>query len=168
MRVAIRPEEPRDWEAIDAVIEAAFRDAPHADHTEQFIVRALRKAGALSVSLLAQLDGAVVGHVAASPVTTSDASIGWFGIGPVSVHPDYQGRGIGSQLMERVLLELRGLGAAGCVVLGEPAYYGRFGFRHEPQLIFPDAPSEYFQAIVFGPTLPRGVVAYHEAFGARE
>jgi putative acetyltransferase len=93
--------------------------------------------------------------------------VDWFGLGPISVLPQFQGRGVGSRLMETALAALREEGAAGCVVLGEPAYYGRFGFRCEPQLVFPDAPAEYFQALPFGPTLPRGVVAYHEGFGAR-
>lgn len=168
MKVTIRPERPEDCEAIDAVTTAAFLEAPQADHTEQFIVKALRNAGVLSVSLVADLDGAIIGHVAASPVTISDNSPGWFGVGPVSVHPECQGRGVGSQLMENVLDALRDMGAVGCVVLGEPAYYGRFGFRAEPHLVLPNVPPEYFQAIKFVPSRARGVVSYHAAFGARE
>jgi putative acetyltransferase len=167
MEVRIRDERPVDCAAIDAVTVAAFLDAPYSDHTEQFIVMALRRAGALTVSLVAEVGGEVVGHVAVSSVTISDGSAGWFGLGPISVLPERQRRGIGSRLMEAALAALRSKGAAGCVVLGEPAYYGRFGFRREPQLVFPDAPAEYFQAIAFGPSLPRGVVAYHDGFGAR-
>jgi putative acetyltransferase len=168
VKVDIRAEQPTDCEAIDAVTAAAFLNAPYSDHTEQFIVKGLRKAGELSISLVAELDGVVIGHVAVSPVTIADGSTGWFGLGPISVLPEYQGRGIGSQLMKTALDALRHMGAAGCVVLGEPAYYGRFGFRVEPRLVFPAAPAEYFQAISFGPPVPRGIVAYHRAFGATQ
>jgi putative acetyltransferase len=58
-------------------------------------------------------------------------------------------------------------GGAGCVVLGEPGYYGRFGFRVDPNLVLPDTPPEYFQVISFGSSQPRGVVAYHDAFNAK-
>jgi len=69
--------------------------------------------------------------------------------------------------MREALRILRETGAAGCVVLGEPDYYGRFGFRAKPDLILPEVPPEYFQAISFGSTLPRGTVSYHEAFNAQ-
>lgn len=90
----------------------------------------------------------------------------WFG--PISVSPAYQGMGIGAKLMNEALRRLRALGASGCVVLGEPAYYGRFGFRAEPTLVLPDVPPEYFQAVAFGGEIPTGAVSYHEAFEARK
>jgi putative acetyltransferase len=168
MDVDIRRENPADIAPIDAVTAAAFLEAPHTSHTEQFIVAALRAAGALSVSLVAEAEGVVVGHVAVSPVTISDGTPGWFGLGPISVLPAWQGRGVGSALMSAALEALRELGAAGCVVLGEPAYYGRFGFKAEPRLVLPGIPVEYFQAVVFGATaVPRGHVAYHAGFDAQ-
>ncbi|WP_257387894.1 GNAT family N-acetyltransferase [Tahibacter caeni] len=167
MSLHLRHETPGDAAAIDAVTVAAFRDAPHTQHTEQFIVRALRAAGQLSVSLVAEHDGVMVGHVAMSTVAISDGAKDWYGLGPVSVIPSHQGRGIGSQLVTQTLADLRERGAAGCVVLGEPGYYSRFGFRAEPQLNFPGVPPEYFQALPFGAALPRGNVSYHEAFSAR-
>lgn len=164
----IRSETPSDAAAIEAVTAAAFLEAPHTSHTEQFIVAALRAAGALSVSLVAEAEGNVVGHVAVSPVTISDGTIGWYGLGPISVLPAWQGRGVGSELMRAALSALREMGAAGCVVLGEPAYYGRFGFKAEPGLVLPDIPPEYFQAISFGgANLPCGVVNYQDAFEAQ-
>jgi putative acetyltransferase len=57
---------------------------------------------------------------------------------------------------------------AGCVLLGEPEYYGRFGFQADPNLMLPDIPPEYFQAIALDSSRPRGTVSYHEAFKARE
>lgn len=167
MMTVIRAELPPDIPAIHAVTEMAFRHAPHTDHTEQFIVDALRRAGALSISLVAEQAGRVVGHVAVSPVSISDGSLGWYGLGPISVTPELQGRGIGSELMKTALRLLQEKGAAGCVLLGDPAYYSRFGFRHEPGLVLPDVPPEYFQALPFDTALPHGVVTYHEAFNAR-
>ncbi len=145
---------------------AAFLNAPHTSHTEQFIVSALRKARRLTISLVADLEGSVVGHVAVSPVTISDGASGWFGLGPISVAPEHQRRGVGSRLMREALSILREQGAAGCVVLGEPEYYSRFGFEVDPNLILPEVPPEYFQAVSFGSSRPLGTVSYHEAFNA--
>lgn len=167
MNPLVRSETPSDVAAIHAVTVAAFLHAPHTDHTEQFIVDALRKAGALTISLVAEDGGVVVGHVAVSPVSISDGSAGWFGLGPISVSPELQGRGIGSLLMQGALRLLRERGAAGCVLLGDSAYYSRFGFRPEPGLVLPDVPPEYFQTLPFGQSLPRGVVTYHAAFSVR-
>lgn len=164
MNIDIRQEAPGDASAIAALTEAAFASAAHASGTEHRIVDALRAAGALTVSLVAVEAGVLVGHVAVSPVTVSDGASDWNGLGPISVAPPRQGQGIGSALMNHALAELRRLGAAGCVVLGEPGYYSRFGFRQEPALVLPDVPPEYFQAIRFRGPLPAGDVAYHQAF----
>lgn len=169
MKCVVRSETVEDVALIEAVTAAAFLEAPHTSHTEQFIVSGLRAAGALSVSLVAEVDGEVAGHVALSPVTISDGTPGWFGLGPISVSPAWQGQGVGSALMHAALEKLRTMGAAGCVVVGEPAYYGRFGFRAEAGLALPGIPPEYFQALAFGgAALPSGVVAYHEAFNATD
>ena len=167
MDISIRSEETADALSIEAVIVAAFLNSPHTSYTEQFIVRALRKAGKLSVSLVAALEGVVVGHAAASPVTISDGASGWFGLGPISVMPEYQRRRIGSRLVSNTLRVLREGGASGCVVLGEPDFYGRFGFRPEPNLILREVPAEYFQAISFRSSLPRGIVTYDGVFSAQ-
>lgn len=166
MDIGIRNETPADADAIEAVTAAAFLDAPHSSHTEQFIVNELRKAEQLTVSLVAEAEDLIVGHVAVSPVTISDGSSGWYGLGPISVMPAYQNRGIGSRLMEQALEALRGLGAAGCVVLGEPEYYRRFGFAAESALVLPGVPAEYFQAVRFRGRMPAGTVSYPEAFDA--
>jgi len=142
----------------------SFPQGPAHEHTEQFIVNELRRAGQLSVSLVAEDNAAIVGHVAVSPVSISDAGDGWYGLGPISVAPGRQGQGIGGQLMAQALAELRRLGAAGCVVLGDPEYYCRFGFKTEPSLVLPDVPPEHFQAISFHGTIPAGTVSYHQAF----
>ena len=164
--IGIRNELPADVAAIDAVTRAAFTSARHSSGTEHAIVRALRDAGRLAVSLVAEADGEVVGHVAASPVTVTDGSTGWYGLGPVSVAPAHQRRNIGATLVTRALSSLRAAGAAGCVVLGDPGYYARFGFRPEPRLVLPGVPAGYFQALPFDADRPAGEVAYHAAFEA--
>ena len=166
MNIQIRKEAVTDAAAIESVTVAAFLNAPHTGHTEQFIVNALRNSGQLTISLVADDDGIVIGHVAVSPVTISDGATGWYGLGPISVLPARQGQGIGSQLMGFALTEIRAIGAAGCVVLGDPAYYSRFGFNVEPSLVFPGVPSEYFQAVSFGRPFPCGTVSYHASFAA--
>lgn len=163
----IRPEQPNDSAAIEVVTIAAFAQAPHSDQTEHFIVRALRAAGVLAVSLVAEEGGKVVGHVAVSPVQISDGTPGWYGLGPISVVPERQGQGVGTQLMHAALQALRALGARGCVVLGDPAFYGRLGFVAEPALQYPGVSPMYFQALAWGAPLPRGTVAYHAAFAAQ-
>lgn len=162
----IREEVPSDAAAIEAVTVAAFHSATHTSHTEQFIVRALRDSGKLAVSLVAEENGRIIGHVAASPVTISDGTSSFYGLGPVSVAPAHQGHGVGTLLIERALAQLRALGAEGCVVLGEPGYYSRFGFNAEPTLVLPGVPPEYFQSIPFVGPLPSGQVKYHDSFEA--
>jgi putative acetyltransferase len=164
MNFSIRPETPADCSAIEAVTVSAFLDAPHTSHTEQHIVAALREAGSLTISLVAEADGTVVGHVAISPVSIADGASGWFGLGPVSVLPKLQRQGVGSRLVREALGILRERGASGCVVLGEPEYYGRFGFQANRDLVLPGVPPGYFQAVSFDSSRPRGVVTYHAAF----
>src|SRR5512135_3448560 len=167
MRFRIRAEAPQDFAAIEAVTIAAFLNAPHTSHTEQFIVGALRNSGRLSVSLVADHNGTVIGHIALSPVVISNGATHWFGLGPISVAPEHQCQGVGANLVQHALAELRRLGASGCVVLGDPEYYARFGFKVEPSLVLTGVPSEYFQALSFGGPLPSGTVSYHESFAAQ-
>ncbi|WP_148254450.1 GNAT family N-acetyltransferase [Aidingimonas lacisalsi] len=166
MNLTVRNATPGDADRIVTVIESAFQAVPHSDHTEQFIVNALQEAGALSVSLAAAVDRVIIGHVALSPVHISDGTTEWYGVGPVSVLPDYQGKGAGSRLMKRALNDIKTQGASGCVVLGDPDYYGRFGFQAVEGLVFPGVPAEYFQALSFGNGFPQGEVTYHRAFYA--
>lgn len=168
MNIIVRDEEITDIEAIEELTKAAFQNAEHTSHTEHFIVNSLRTHGQLTISLVAIEDGSIIGHVAISPVEMSSGEIGWYGLGPISVHPDKQGCGIGSLLMNKSLQKLKQLGAQGCVLLGEPSYYSRFGFKNYPQLILPNVPSEYFQAVTFSGNIPKANVKYHEAFNATQ
>jgi predicted N-acetyltransferase YhbS len=166
MGITVREELPTDVDAISRLTEAAFRDHPHSNHTEQFIINALRRSERLTISLVAVDGGAILGHVAFSPVTISCGVAGWYGLGPISTLPSRQREGIGSTLINSALAELKRIGAAGCVVLGDHGFYGRFGFKARPGLELRGAPAEHFLAISFGAEPPIGSVRYHEAFGA--
>lgn len=163
MPMHIRPEAPGDAAAIAGVVERAFATHPLSTHTEQTIVRSLREAGALSVSLVAEQDRRVVGHIAFSAVRIGDGAPGWYGLGPLAVEPALQRQGIGTALVEAGLERLRALAAAGCVVVGSPAYYGRFGFGASG-LTYPGVPARNVMARVFAGKAPSGEVAYHAAF----
>lgn len=160
----IRIEQPQDAAEIRALTTAAFATAPHASGTEAQIVDDLRAAGDLHLSLVAECDGRIVGHAAWSPVQIAGVT-GWFGLGPVSVSPDHQRRGIGGALIRDGLARLVATGAAGCVVLGEPAYYRRFGFV-PGNLRYPGPPPDYFLRLGFGTDTPMGIVRYAPAFEA--
>jgi len=166
--ILIRDEREDDAEVITAVTSAAFETMEISDHTEQFIVKALRAAGALTVSLVAEVDGAVVGHIAFSPIAISDGTPDWYGLGPVSVLPKDQRMGIGKALIWEGLARLKGLGAKGCCLVGHPEYYGRFGLENVTGLGLEGVPPEAFFALAFDGPMPQGSVAFHEAFGARE
>ncbi|MBP6861709.1 MAG: N-acetyltransferase [Neisseriaceae bacterium] len=168
MNLVIRKEYPEDIDSITQLITVAFKNEEYSSHTEQFIVKALRSKEQLTVSLVAVEGGKVVGHVAISPVQLSTGTSGWYGLGPISVLPDHQGQGVGSALMKAALTELEHAGGIGCVVLGDPNYYGRFGFKTHPELELPGVPQEYFQAKVLVGELPKGTVQYHKAFEAIE
>jgi predicted N-acetyltransferase YhbS len=165
--ITIRQEAPNDIPAVYRVTTTAFLVAPHTRHTEQFIVDALRRAGKLAVSRVATHNDEVVGHVAASPVKIDAQEGAWYGLGPVSVLPSYQRRGIGSALVMDALLVLSSSGAAGCVVLGDPAFYERFGFKNNADLTLPGVPPEHFLAVAFESSMPSGIVTYHDAFQAQ-
>ncbi len=163
--MVIRPETPQDIIAIEQVTIAAFEGRPYADKTEHLIVNGLRNAGALSISLVAEMDGKVVGHAAFSVVTVNGDDIGWYGLGPISVLPEFQKQGIGSKLINIGLAQLRDIGARGCVLEGSPAYYQRFGFKAYPGLFYEGAPAaEYFMALPFYENVPQGKVEFHRAF----
>ena len=170
MTLQLRHETPNDRAAIEAVTIAAFANAAHTSHTEQFIVRALRAANELTLSIIAEEHGQIIGHVALSPVTITDGhgnkTAGWYGLGPISVLPERQGQGIGSRLMEQALSELRAMQAAGCVLLGDPAYYTRFGFLAHAGLQLPGVPPSYFMALALHGPVPEGIAHYSDAFDA--
>ena len=160
----LRKETVADVDAISEVTIAAFKNHPISKHTEQFIINALRNANALTISLVAEIDGRVVGHIAFSPVIISDGTKDWYGLGPVSVLPDYQKQGIGTSLINEGLSLLKDMGGKGCALVGDPNYYKRFGFKNYPQLIHDGVPQEVFLALPFNEKVPQGTIAFHEGF----
>jgi putative acetyltransferase len=164
--IAIRSETNTDISAITEVTIAAFRTLKISNHTEQFIIAALRNAKALKISLVAELDGRVIGHIAFSPVTISDDTPNWYGLGPVSVLPEYQRKGIGKAMILEGLARLKDLKAQGCCLVGHPDYYRKFGFRNISGLVHKGVPPEVFFALTFDSHTPQGIVTFHEGFKA--
>ncbi len=120
-----RPGNEQDCRIITRIEYTAFKGhpmhAPGAEPTEHLIVERLRASGNLTLSLLAEVDGEPVGHVALSPVVVGADHIGWYLLGPVGVLPPMQGRGIGSALIREALRRMRKAGALGVVLVGDPA-----------------------------------------------
>ena len=162
----IRAENKNDIEKIAQITAAAFKGKPYADGSEPLIIQRLREANALSLSLVAEVDGKVVGHAAFSVVTINGEEKGWYGLGPISVAPELQKQGIGSQLIRKGLSLLHERGARGCALEGDPNYYQRFGFRSYPQLTYAGAPDpKYFMALPFYyQEVPHGKAEFHKAF----
>jgi putative acetyltransferase len=165
-KIVIRNETDADVSAITEVTVAAFKTLEISNHTEQFIIAALRTAKALKVSLVAELDGRVIGHIAFSPVTISDGTPNWYGLGPVSVLPAYQRQGIGKALIREGLSRLKDMNAKGCCLVGHPDYYRKFGFKNMSGLVHEGAPQEVFFALSFDGHTPQGTVAFHQGFRA--
>jgi putative acetyltransferase len=164
--IVIRNEAHDDVSAITEVTIAAFKTLEISNHTEQFIVDALRAAKALTVSLVAEMDGRVIGHIAFSPITISDGTPNWYGLGPVSVLPEYQRKGIGTELIKEGLARLKDMSAQGCCLVGHPEYYRKFGFENTSGLGHEGVPQEVFFAMSFDGYTPQGTVAFHDGFKA--
>lgn len=160
----IRLEEATDADAIRHITQQAFAGAEHSSGTEGAIIDSLRATGTLTLSLVAVDNDHIIGHVAFSPIVVDGRDVGWFGLGPVSVKPGFQGQGTGGRLIRDGLARLRADGAQGCVVLGDPGYYHRFGFGSDPSLTFEGVPPEYFMVMPFIGSRPSGQVRYQPAF----
>jgi putative acetyltransferase len=160
----VRPETPRDFDAIREINLEAFKGHPFSRQTEHLIVEGLRAANALALSLVAEADGVVVGHIAFSAASIGGVIAGLYLLGPVAVRPDFQGRGIGRALIEEGLGTLRTRAAYGCVLVGDPAYYGRFGFRSQPPIWCEGVPQENVLFLAMQGEAPTGEVRHHPAF----
>ena len=160
----IRSETPRDFDVVREVNIVAFEHHPFSHQTEHLIVEALRAADALELSLVAEIDDEVVGHIAFSAASIGGTSSGWFLLGPVAVLPDHQGRGIGRALVETGVDALRSRGARGCVLVGDPVFYRRFGFRQYPGITWESVPDENVLCLSMSGDAPVGEVSHHRAF----
>ena len=160
----IRDETADDAAAVAALVADAFSAVAFSDGCEPAIIAGLRDADALTLSLVAETEGEIAGHIAFSPVTIGGARGSWFGLGPLAVRPVSQGRGIGAAFVRVGLERLGASGAGGCVVFGDPAYYRRFGFTAGHGLALAGAPAGYFMALPFAAEVPAGEVRFHPAF----
>lgn len=160
----IRPETLADVAAVREINIAAFTDHPYSQQTEHLIVDALRDDGALALSLVAVRDDRVVGHIAFSEAAVGAMGDGWFLAGPDAVLPESQGQGIGSMLVRAGLAELRARGAAGCVLVGDPGFYRRFGFNVHPGLVYEGVPNEVVLGLPLHGAPPTGHITAHNAF----
>lgn len=160
----IRKEFPADIEAITHVTIEAFKTLEISNNTEHFIIKALRKTEMLTISLVAEIEGKIVGHVAFSPVSISDGTTDWYGLGPIAVLPELHKQGIGKALINEGITQLKTLDALGCVLVGDPNYYSKFGFKNYSQLIHEGIPQEFFVALPFTDNVPEGTVEFHESF----
>lgn len=163
---AIRPEAPGDERPIHALVEAAFAGQPYSGGDEQDLVDRLRERGELALSLVAvDPEEAIVGHIGFSPTTIDRAQCGWLQMAPVAVAPALQHRGIGSALIREGIEQLRHDGANGVAVVGNPAFYERFGFAVVPGLRpLSDHDTPYFRAMPLAGPVPSGTLHYASAF----
>jgi len=159
--VLIRDEDVADHSSVSAIIERAFGQPDEAR-----LVEALRADGDAAISLVAAIDGELVGHVLLSPMSAPFRALG---LAPVSVLPSHQRGGIGRALIEAALDRARADGWDAVFVLGEPAYYRRFGFRADLATGFASPyAGPYLMVLPLGGSLPvvEGTIEYAPAFSA--
>ena len=166
IKMKIRLERLGDETTIRVLTDTAFKGMRFSDDTEAEVIDGLRAAGALTLSLVATEGEQILGHVAFSPITINGEAGDWYGLGPVSVWPDHQRKGIGQALIREGLRRLQTMNAGGCVLLGNPTYYGRFGFESDPDLHNLGAPPGAFQRLTLDGSRPRGEARFHPAFEA--
>lgn len=165
MTLAVRAETPADIDAIRTVNNAAFGGTEEAA-----LVDALRDDGDLLLSLVAEVGTDVVGHVAFSrmQVEQDGGAAPAIALAPVAVRPEHQRKGAGTTLVQSGLKQLAGRGETLVFVLGEPEYYGRFGFKTGPaaRFVSPYA-GPYFQSLMLSARAPSsGAVRYARAFAS--
>ncbi|WP_282949795.1 MULTISPECIES: N-acetyltransferase [unclassified Sphingopyxis] len=169
--IAIRAATAADGDAIDAVIRAAFAGTGFGHQGEARLVRMLEADGDVLTSLVAERDGAIVGHVLLSrmDVGADGAALSAAGLAPVSVAPDYQRQGIGDALIRAALDDLRKQGVQISFVLGHASYYPRFGYSpHLAERFASPFAGPHFMAMMLdsGADWPQcGRANYAPAFG---
>jgi putative acetyltransferase len=159
----IRAEHPSDDPAINDLTERAFMGKPYSEGTEAPIIRLLRQSGDLALSLVAEENGAIIGHIAFSPIRIGSHQ-NWFGLGPLAVEPLRQRAGIGTSLIKNGLEMLKERGAAGVALIGNPDVYRSSGFASDGRLTYKGLESRYVQRIVFSGVDPEGEIHYADAF----
>jgi putative acetyltransferase len=163
----IRDEKRDDQDGVRAVNASAFETSSEAS-----LVDSLRERAQPIVSLVAESDGDVVGHIMFSPVSLSDhPELMIMGLAPMAVKPACQHKGIGSALVRAGIARCTELGFGAIVVLGHPEFYPRFGFLPASRFGIEseyDVPDDVFMAMEIQPDYLRdatGTIKYHDAFG---
>ncbi len=157
----VRDEAPGDLDAIDRIVEAAFGQRGEAD-----LVAALRLSGDAVLSLVAEDDTALLGHILFSKLLAPDDSLA---LGPLAVAPEKQGQGVGTKLVENGLAKAAKQGWSAVFLLGDPAYYARFGFSISAAKGFKTVyPTEFFMALKLlpGGLADKGAVIFPKPFRA--
>ena len=162
--ILIRPEGPSDHDAIYHVTKRAFAPMRFSAGDEQDLVNTLRDMDALSLSMVAEQQSKVVGHVALSPVTHESGEGGWFGLGPISVEPALQRQGIGGMLIAEAKEWMKARRARGCILVGDTGYYSRHGFILSGGNAPDKEPAEYFMVLPLNNSIPAGRFSFHPAF----
>lgn len=137
---------------------------PFSNGSEALIIDQLRKDGDLTISLVVEMDNHIVGHIAFSPVTINNMHNAWYGLGPISVRPELQRTGLGTKLVNAGLSQLKTISAAGCALIGDPAYYYRFGFQSDGKLHYAGVPDPNVQWLSFSSKPASGLLKFASAF----
>ncbi len=161
--IYLRPERADDKEALHALTTDAFAPMGFSDGTEADALDGLRRDGDLALSLVAAREGQIIGHIAFSPATVGETEGSWFALGPIAVEARFQRQGIGTRLTLAGLDWLKGRGAAGCVLIGNPKVYGPMGFTSDPGLTHGDLPHTYVQFVSINGATPQGEVTFAPA-----
>ncbi len=174
MHITIREEDKKDYLSIFDLIEKAFKDQEYSDHQEHYLVEKLRKSKAFvpGLSLVAEVENTLVGHILLTEIKiiTTDDELTSLALAPVSVLPEFQGKGIGGKLISEAHQRAKDLGYKSVILLGHEKYYPRFGYKlaEEFGISLPfDVPKENCMAIELQPNALkniRGEVAYPKEF----
>ena len=161
--MSIRTATARDREAIRLVEEHAF-----GQKMEAGLVDALVDSGDTVLELVAEEEGQVVGHILFSRLYVEHGGkFAAVALAPLAVEPSFHGAGIGGALIREAHVRLKQAGEKLSIVLGEPAYYGRFGYTHERARRFDsDYQCEALQAVAWGAAPESGKLVYAPAFSS--
>lgn len=164
MTISIRPEAPGDEAAIHALTTRAFDGHPYSDGDEADVIDRLRDDGDLLFSLVAVDGEVIVGQATYSLAKLSNGDAGWAVLGPIAVEPSRHGEGIGRALIVRGEETMKAHGLSGITVLGDPEFYGRFGFQLGTSLRLEGELAEFLQVKSFGDPIPAATLSYAPAF----
>lgn len=163
--MVIRDETPADIVVVQTLTEAAFAPMSFSNGTEALALAGLREADDLRLSLVAETDGQVVGHVAFSDVLLNGEPSKWVGLGPIAVRRELQKQGIGTALVNAGAKRLSDEGAFGMVLIGNPMVYGPMDFVSDDRLSYRDLPTRLVQYRAFGDRVPEGEITFAPALG---